>query len=145
MVNDITFGLDIASLNNESPGLDASNTVLPDEAESKLLKEWGADQDTNFTWCLNAYALGNQAVLYRKSYDYCEYPGPGDVEYAAYTLGELIDWLPEGGCYSFTGPSADPSAVWQAARLNGYANGKGETLIEAVFNLCRALHEKGEA
>ena len=32
MVNDITFGLDIASLNNESPGLDASNTVLPDEA-----------------------------------------------------------------------------------------------------------------
>lgn len=105
--------------------------------ESRKLKEWGAPQNTDFTWVKGV--AGYQTVYGDKNRF-------GKVEdmYSAYSLEELIEWLGnkfsgllfvDGKYEAFYGkPMTDTSQ----SLYEGY----GETPLEAVYNLCEVIYGK---
>lgn len=58
--------------------------------QSQNLKKWGAPQNTNFLWCKY-----DDEEIYRLVYAGEEVGFDGDVYVAAYSLEELIEWLPK--------------------------------------------------
>lgn len=103
--------------------------------QSRLLKEWGAPQDTTFRWF---QWDGRERLVTVSENSYFEDNGGISLQIcAANSIEELIEWL------------GDDFKSLQ--RHEGYANAFGyqwtvnggkkifETSLEAVFNLCEAV------
>ena len=127
------------------------NNLVTTLEQSKLLEEWGAPQKDLFYWMKmqdptiygdspeKAYTLviNDEDLTSENKFN-------SDTDFSAYTLGELIDWLG----YDFRNLEK-VGKNWIA--LSNFLNGQnnvfrsfGKTSLEAVFNLCRAVHEKGD-
>lgn len=99
--------------------------------QSKLLKEWGAPQDTSYGWPINSNGL----IPWNCKNMMCE----GMEYYASYDLESLIEWLGE----DFT------RLIYHKKKKSYFAQGnvppkyptfRGKTPLEAVFNLAKAIH-----
>ena len=123
--------------------------------QSKLLKDWGAPPSPEYNWIgLQHQETGRESErVFHKSYQF-----ELDDEWKryaikrlspAYTLGELIDWLGD----SFSAINYKGNSRFNSFSIHGKkrdiedsrACGNGDNPLEAVFNLCRALHENREA
>lgn len=112
--------------------------------QSKKLKEWGAPQDTSFHWMLNIDKSGKQStpehlLVFNKEHPKNWKFNP-TIDYAAYSLEELIVWL--GDDFTDVTRSRDGETTWFTAFSDTHGSREGDTLLEAVFNLAQAIHNK---
>lgn len=127
--------------------------------QSKKLKELGAPQGTCFIWAQTPVpgergfhlAEGRYDIEWQLLGDFKEIAiTMGGEKVSAYTLQELIEWLPtqiDGYLFSFMAFSTKKGSPWGAAYLDldgtSLYDSTGKTPLEAVYNLTIAV--KGQS
>lgn len=99
--------------------------------QSQWLKEAGAPQDTANVW-IKASHSGHWFVRERVK---------GHEELSSFTLQELMEWLGDDLEEVYHDPQCEGWFAYSTGRKKD--TGAFVNPLEAVFNLCSAIHERG--